>query len=46
MEFFGLDGRELADDVQKGVEENWLGLFLCGPDAFAILDDVSFERLQ
>ena len=43
MEFFGLDSRDLDGDVWKGVEGDWLRLFIRGPDAFVRLVDVSFE---
>ena len=45
MEFCVLDGRELAGGVRKGVEGDRLRLFLCGPDAFTRLGEVSFEGL-
>ena len=45
MEFLGLDSRELDGDVQKGVEGDWMILFLLGPDAFARLVGVSFLGL-
>ena len=45
MEFLGLDGRDLADDDRKGVEGDWMILFLRGTDAFARLGEVSIERL-
>ena len=45
MGFLGLDGRELAGDVQKVVEGDWLSLFLCGTDAFARLGGVFFEGI-
>ena len=46
MEFLGLDGRELAGDVWKGVEGDWRRFFLCGPDAFARLGNVYFKGLH
>ena len=46
VELLGLDGRELAGDVRKGVEGDWLRLFLCGTGAFAILGEVSSEGLH
>ena len=45
VEFLGLDGGELAGDVRKGVEKDSLRLFLRGPNAFARLDEVSFEGI-
>ena len=45
MEFLGLDGRDLAGDVSKGVEGDRLIFFLRGPDAFLRMGDVSFEGL-
>ena len=46
VDFFGLDSGELAGDVWKGVEGDRLRLFICGPDAFAILGEVSFEGIH
>ena len=43
MEFFVLDSRDLDGDVWKGVEGDWLRLFLRGTDAFLRLVDESFE---
>ena len=46
MEVLGLDGRELAVDVQKEVEGDRLRVFLRRPDAFARLGELSFERIH
>ena len=46
VEFRGIDGRELAGDVRKGVEGDMMRIFLRGPDAFARLGEVSFEGLD
>ena len=43
VEFLGMDDRELADNVQKGVKGDCMRIFLRGPDAFARLCEVSFE---
>ena len=42
----GLYGGELAGNVQKEVEGDWLRLCFYGPDAFARLGEVSFEGLD
>ena len=46
VDFRVLDGGELACDVRKVVEGDRLRFFLCGPDAFVRLGDVSFEGLN
>ena len=43
MEFLGPDGGELDGDVRKGVEVDWLRIFLCGPNAFSRLGEVFFD---
>ena len=46
MEFFGLDGGELAGDVRKGFEGDRLRIFLRRPNAFERLGEASFEGID
>ena len=43
VEFLVLDSGELAGDVRKGVEGDWLIIFLRGTNGFTRLGEVSFE---